>query len=245
MPDTDKAGQSHFLHGIFTAVPPRYDIINHLMTGGMDRRWRTLAARECLAGKPRRFLDLCCGTGDLSLAVAGMGGDGVEVFGIDYSQPMLAKAAQKAMALGDGNKPVFIPGDISSIPFPEGHFDAVGISFAFRNITYKNPLADKYLAEVSRVLKPGGRFVIVESSQPRRSPAIVRWLHHFYVGQVVYRLGWLISRDKKSYGYLAESVVNYYSPEELKDILKAAGFGRVSFRRLFLGAAAIHVAVKC
>lgn len=243
LPDTDKSRQSRFLHGVFTAVPPRYDLINHLMTFGMDFGWRRLAARQCLAGRPQRFLDLCCGTGDLSLAVARLGGGDVEVTGVDYSQPMLARAGQKAAALA-GRKPAFVAGDILAIPFPDGYFDAAGISFAFRNLTYQNPLAQKYLAEVRRILRPGGRFVIVESSQPKPHPALVKWLHRFYVKQFVYRLGWWISGNRKSYAYLAESAVNYYSPEELKGLLEAAGFSQVSFRRLFFGAAALHVAVK-
>ncbi len=243
MPDADKTRQSRFLHGVFTAVPPRYDLINHLMTFGMDFGWRRLAARRCLAGGTKRFLDLCCGTGDLSLAVARLGGGDVDVFGIDYSQPMLARARNKAAVAGNG-KPVFVAGDILAIPFPDGYFDAAGISFAFRNLTYHNPLAQRYLAEVRRVLKPGGRFVIVESSQPKPRPALVKWMHRFYVSQFVYRLGWWVSGNRKSYAYLAESAVNYYSPEELKGLLEAAGFGKVSFRRLFFGAAAIHVAVK-
>jgi demethylmenaquinone methyltransferase/2-methoxy-6-polyprenyl-1,4-benzoquinol methylase len=241
--DTDKSRQSRFLHGVFTAVPPCYDLINHLMTFGMDFGWRRMAARECLAGGTKRFLDMCCGTGDLSLAVAWLGGGDVEVVGVDYSQPMLAKARQKAAVLGS-NKPVFVSGDISAIPFPDEYFDAAGISFALRNLTYQNPLAQRYLAEVRRVLKPGGRFVIVETSQPKPRPAFVKLLHHFYVSQFVYRLGWWISGNRQSYAYLAESAVNYYSPEELKKLLEAAGFSRVSFRRLFFGAAAIHVAIK-
>lgn len=243
MTDTDKSRQSRFLHGVFTSVPPCYDLINHLMTFGMDFGWRRMAARQCLAGGAKRFLDLCCGTGDLSLAVARLGGGDVDVNGVDYSQPMLAKAGQKAAALA-GIKPAFVVGDISAIPFPDGYFDATGISFAFRNLTYQNPLAQSYLAEVRRVLKPGGRFVIVETSQPKPRPALVKWLHHFYVSQFVYRLGWWISGNRKSYAYLAESAVNYYSPEELKKLLEAAGFSKVSFQRLFYGAAAIHVAIN-
>jgi demethylmenaquinone methyltransferase/2-methoxy-6-polyprenyl-1,4-benzoquinol methylase len=242
--NTDEASQSRFLHDVFTVVPPRYDLINHLMTWGLDGRWRRMAARECLAAKPGRVLDLCCGTGDLVLAIARLGGEKIEVLGIDYSQPMLAKAERKAGRSGDSQRLSFVCGDIARIPFPDAYFDCIGISFAFRNLTYQNPLAGRYLAEVLRVLKNGGRFVILESSQPHPRPGFIKWLHHLYVRHFVFRLGWLVSGDKESYRYLADSVVNFYGAEELKKLLMEAGFGRVSFRRLFLGAAAIHVAVK-
>jgi len=242
--NTDEGGQSRFLHHVFTTVPLRYDLINHLITWGMDIRWRRMAARECLAGKPQRVLDLCCGTGDLALTIARLGNENIEITGVDYSQPMLARAEQKAARLGGRRRLSFVGGDIASIPFPDDCFDSIGIAFAFRNLTYHNPLAGRYLAQVLRVLKKGGRFVIVESSQPHPRLGFIRWLHHLYVRHFVFRLGWLVSDNKESYRYLADSAADYYGAEELKELLMKAGFSRVSFRRLFFGAAAVHVAIK-
>jgi demethylmenaquinone methyltransferase/2-methoxy-6-polyprenyl-1,4-benzoquinol methylase len=241
--DPKDAGQSRFLHRVFTTVPPRYDLINHLMTLGMDIGWRRIAARECLANSPERVLDLCCGTGDLALTTASLGGGRARVLGIDYSRPMLTKAAGKAARRGTAS-PDFICGDIAALPFPDDCFDSVGTSFAFRNLTYRNPRARKYLAEVLRVLRKGGRFVIVESSRPEPRARLVRRLHEAYVRRFVFWLGWFISGSRESYAYLADSVSHYYNAEELRALLLAAGFSRVSFARLFWGAAAVHVAAK-
>lgn len=241
--DTGETGQSRFLHRVFTTVPPSYDLINRLVTLGKDVGWRRIAAAQCLANGPERVLDLCCGTGDLALAMAALGGRKFEILGIDYSRPMLAKAHKKAENTGT-RKPAFICGDTAALPFSGDCCDSIGISFGFRNLTYHNPLARKYLAEVLRVLKKGGRFVIVESSQPHQRARFVRWLHQVYIRHFVFRLGWLISGSKESYVYLADSVRHYYSAEDLKELLLKAGFSRVYFSRLFWGAAAVHIAVK-
>ncbi len=227
------------LYDMFTAVPRRYDLVNHVITWGLDKKWRRQAALECLAAKPKRVLDLGCGTGDLAINIAGMAGD-VKVTGLDYSQPMLEIAQRKAETLT--NKPTFIQGDASSMPFPDGHFDCVGISFAFRNLTYKNPLAQLHIAEVLRVLSPDGRFVIVESSQPKSK--FIRKLFHLYLRAYVYRIGSLVSGNKGAYHYLSESAARYYNPAELEELLLTAGFHKVSFRPLFFGAAGICVAAK-
>lgn len=234
--------QNKPLHHIFTTVPPRYDLINHLITWGLDRRWRSIAARECLSVRPTRALDLCCGTGDLAIYLSESMQSNSDITGIDYSLPMLEIAVRKAEGSTRSGEVSFIHGDAAALPFPDGDFDCVGISFAFRNLTYKNPLALRYIAEVLRVLKPGGRFVIVESSQPKNR--LIKKFFHLYLRYFVYGIGSWVSGNSGAYRYLSESAARYYSGEELKDMLLAAGFWRVSFRRLFLGAAAIHVAVK-
>jgi demethylmenaquinone methyltransferase / 2-methoxy-6-polyprenyl-1,4-benzoquinol methylase len=229
------------LYGIFTDIPGHYDIINSIITWNLDKGWRHKAAQECLAARPKRVLDLCCGTGDLAITIAKIADYPLEVRGLDYSQPMLNIAEIKAAALKDKTL-IFTQGDAARLPFPEAYFDCVGISFAFRNLTYKNPLIPDHLSEILRVLKPGGRCVIVESSQPRSK--IVRSLYHFYMRQYVYHIGSLISRNRSAYRYLAESSSSYYSPEELKELLLKTGFSRESYQPLFFGAAGIYVAVK-
>ena len=235
---TKKAPQP--LHNIFTDIPPRYDLINHLFTWGMDSRWRLKAAKECLSSNPRRVLDLACGTGDLAITIAQLAKSDIEITGLDFSQPMLDIARQKAKDAGQNIK--FISGDAVNLPFPEGHFDCVGISFAFRNLTYKHPQANKHISEVLRVLKPGGRFIIVESSQPGNR--IVSSVDHFYLRTFVYRLGWWLSGNRNAYNYLTKSASRYNTAEELKTVLLSSGFSKVNFQRLLFGAAAIHTAVK-
>lgn len=242
MESPDLSRKPEPLHGMFTAVPPRYDLVNRIITLGLDRRWRRLAALTCLEGKPRRVLDLGCGTGDLTINIARLAGEGVEITGLDYSLPMLERAKQKAAGAGVGERIKFVHGEATNLPFPDGCLDCVGISFAFRNLTYKNPLCLPHLAEVIRVLRPGGRYVIVESSQPANR--VTRVLFHFYLQAVVGPVGTLLSGNKGAYRYLTESTTRYYSPPEVREMLLGAGFGSVSYHPLLLGAAGIHVATK-
>jgi demethylmenaquinone methyltransferase/2-methoxy-6-polyprenyl-1,4-benzoquinol methylase len=242
---TDPAKHSHPdkpLHIMFTTIPPHYDLVNRIITLGMDKSWRKQAALECVKLKPSRVLDLCCGTADLAINIARLADDSVQITGLDYSQPMLDIAAKKAELAVPGKKISFIPGDASKLPFPDMYFDSVGISFAFRNLIYKNPLVEQHIGEVHRVLKPGGRFVIVESSQPKSK--LIRWKYHLYMRWFVFRTGYLLSGNRQAYQYLAESAIRFYAPEEIADMLIKAGFRQVSFRPLFLGAAGIHVAVR-
>jgi demethylmenaquinone methyltransferase/2-methoxy-6-polyprenyl-1,4-benzoquinol methylase len=229
------------LYGMFTDIPPRYDLINRLITLGMDKGWRLKAAQACLALRPQKVLDLCCGTGDLAIDIAIMAGYPIEIKGLDYSQPMLDLAAKKTTLL-KGKTISFIQGDAAKLPFKGYDFDCVGISFAFRNLTYNNILAKEHLSEIIRVLKRGGRCVIVESSQPE--PAFILDCYHFYLHQYVYRVGAWLSNNKPAYRYLAESASHYYSPAELKALLLKSGFTEASYRPLFFGAAGIYVARK-
>jgi demethylmenaquinone methyltransferase/2-methoxy-6-polyprenyl-1,4-benzoquinol methylase len=227
---------------MFTAVPPRYDLVNRIITLGQDRRWRRLAALACLAAKPRNVLDLGCGTGDFTINLARLAEKGVEIIGLDYSPPMLERARHKAMRAGASDKVTFIHGEATRLPFPDAHFNAVGISFAFRNLTYKNPLGTPHLVEVIRVLKPGGHYVIVESSQPENR--IIRSLFHFYLRFFIKPAGILLSGNRAAYRYLSESTARFYSPREVRQMLLAAGFCKVNYRPLLFGAVGIHVAIK-
>jgi demethylmenaquinone methyltransferase/2-methoxy-6-polyprenyl-1,4-benzoquinol methylase len=237
----EKQKEARPLYRIFTAVPPSYDLINRLFTWRLDERWRIKASKECLADNPTRVMDLCTGTGDLAIRLAKMSGDGIEITGYDYSRPMLDIAVKKARKAGQG-KVTFIQGDAAVMPFPDNHFDAVGIAFAFRNLTYKNTDSKKFLAEIYRVLKPGGRFVIVESSQPQN--LLLKGLFKAYTKTMVYYLGSWISGNKTAYRYLANSVIDYFKPEKVTLILREQGFKEVRHKPMSGGVAAIHVAIK-
>jgi demethylmenaquinone methyltransferase/2-methoxy-6-polyprenyl-1,4-benzoquinol methylase len=238
----DKATPNRSLHLMFNTVPPRYDLINHIITWGLDKRWRRDTARKCLAVQPRRLLDLCCGTADLAITIALMAENSMELIAIDYSHLMLDTAAAKAESLGVGNRISFIYGDAAKLPFPDGHFDCIGISFAFRNLTYKNPQANCHLAEAYRVLNTGGRFVIVETSQPKSR--LIRRIFHIYLRWFVFRVGYILSGSREAYKYLAESAARFYMPQEVRQMLIETGFHQILYYPFFMGVAGVHIAVK-
>ncbi|MBW6459352.1 MAG: ubiquinone/menaquinone biosynthesis methyltransferase [Bacteroidales bacterium] len=229
------------LYKIFSSVPPGYDLINRLFTLRRDERWRRKTALLILEDNPQRIMDLCTGTGDLAMHIAGIAKAGVEITGFDYSRPMLDIAEQKAQKSHAG-KIGFVLGDAAEMPFTDGYFDAIGIAFAFRNLTYKNSDSEKFLAEIFRVLRPGGKFVIVESSQPANR--LLRFLFHTYTKTMVYYLGSWISGNKTAYRYLANSVIDYFTPVEVRVLLQKSGFAEVRHIPLMGGVAAIHVANK-
>jgi demethylmenaquinone methyltransferase / 2-methoxy-6-polyprenyl-1,4-benzoquinol methylase len=230
------------LHGMFTAVPPRYDLVNHIITLGMDTGWRRLAARRCVEAKPQHVLDIGCGTGDLSINIAKLAPKETEITGLDYSQPMLDIAKLKAEKTGVSGRVAFISGDAAKLPFEDNYFDCVGISFAFRNLTYNNPLCGPHLAEVLRVLKPGGRYVIIESSQAENR--LIRAVQHLFLRGFVGPVGMWLSGNKGAYNYLAESARRYYMPRQVKGLLMKSGFRDIRYRALFFGAAGLHIAFK-
>lgn len=227
------------LQKMFKSVPPSYDILNRILTIGFDQLWRKRAALICLENEPVTVLDLCAGTGDLALQLCKSAPSGVNLSALDYSKPMLDLAVKKAQRKGLTSID-FIHGDAASLPFRDGHFNSVGIAFAFRNLTFHNPDREKFLTEILRVLKPGGRFVIVETSQPPNK--IIRKLFHFYMSTITVAVGGLISGHYGAYKYLAHSARNYYNSEELEELLREAGFSSVSSELLMGGIAAIF---KC
>ncbi|MFC2080780.1 ubiquinone/menaquinone biosynthesis methyltransferase [Bacteroidota bacterium] len=229
------------LERMFNEVPGRYDLLNRIITWGLDERWRKMAVKECLSGNPESMLDLCTGTGDLALRMARKSINGADIQALDYSNPMLEVAKRKASKKGLNNVK-FIHGDAADMPFEEGSWDVIGIGFAFRNLSYKNPDRERFLAEIYRVLKMEGKFVIIESSQP--SNKIVRSLFRLYLKIFVAGLGGTISGHKGAYRYLAASARNYYTPEEVRGMLLEAGFSKVDHRVLAGGIAGLTIAVK-
>jgi len=228
------------LQKMFNRVPKHYDFLNRLLTLRLDEYWRKKAVDRILLEQPERVMDLGTGTGDMAVRVARKD-HAIQVVGYDFSASMLEVAREKALKAGLGNVD-FIEGDAASMPFEKDHFDVVGISFAFRNITFKNPYTEQYLRETLRTLKPGGKFVIVESSQPRSK--LMRSLFHFYLHHVVSGIGGRISRSKGAYHYLAYSARNFYTRDELTRLLEKHGFTGIGHRPMLFGAAAVTVAAK-
>jgi demethylmenaquinone methyltransferase/2-methoxy-6-polyprenyl-1,4-benzoquinol methylase len=226
------------LQEIFGEVAGTYELVNHVLTLGLDGPWRRAAAKRAVRDGGTRWLDVCSGTGEMAGNLSKRAGEGTEIVALDFSPPMLSRARAKVMA-----RPVdFVLGDVKRLPFPDGTFDLVTISFATRNINLSREVLTAAYAEFRRVLGSGGRFVNLETSQPRNG--IVRGLFHAYIKVVVKRVGTRISGSRAGYAYLATTIPRFYGAGELAGILKDAGFASVSVKPLLFGAAAIHIALK-
>ena len=200
---------------------------------------------ECLNGDPHRVLDVCTGTGDFILEVARHVDDNSTLIGYDFSQAMLDEARRKHKDLrAEGHiSPIeFKEGDVGNMPFKDGYFDAMGITFGIRNLVYKNSNASRHLFEMHRVLRSGGKLVILESSKPDN--VIWRLFNSIYLQFILPYLGGLISGNMKAYRYLASSSKNYYTMAEMGVILNEAGFMIHKSEPLFLGSVMMVVAVK-
>ncbi len=188
-----------------------------------------------------RVLDLCTGTGDLALRIAKRSNGSVRIHALDYSEPMLAVARKKARRNAI-DRIAFTHGDAAELPFASGSLDSVGIAFAFRNLTFKNPDRDKFLSEIFRVIKDQGKFVIVESSQPVNR--ILTGLFRIYLKIFVAGFGGMISGHRVAYNYLAASARNFYNPLEIKDLLYGSGFSNVGHKPFMGGVAGLTIAIK-
>jgi len=215
--------------------------MNRLLTFRMDEVWRKKAAKICLRDNPSHIVDICTGTGDLACHLARYKPNDVKITALDFSEPMLEVARKKfSRRKLTGVESVF--GDVSELPFPTGTIDIICIGFGFRNLTYKNVKSDVYLSEIFRVMKQGGKFVIIETSQPKNN--IIKALYHLYLSLFVKYIGGLLSGNKKAYHYLSHSAIHYYTPDELKKLLENKGFKSFNHNRLFFGIAALTVVSK-
>ena len=167
---------------------------------------------------------------------------GSALTGIDYSAPMIRVAGRKLLRAKPRAGVSLVEADVAGLPFENASFDAIGIAFAFRNLTWRNPRRDLFLAEILRVLAPGGRFVIVETSQP--PVGILRALCHLYCRAIVPRVGGLFSGQQSAYRYLGKSAADFSTADEVCTLLRHAGFTSVTYRHLLWGVAALHVALK-
>jgi demethylmenaquinone methyltransferase / 2-methoxy-6-polyprenyl-1,4-benzoquinol methylase len=211
---------------MFDRIAPFYDAMNRVMTAGLDRRWRRLAA-EAVVRPGDRVLDGCCGTGDLALAARKAGAG--EVVGLDFSEEMLVRARRKAPDLA------WVRGDLLKLPFADGEFDAATVGFGIRNVDD----LDAGLRELRRALKPDGRVAILEITRPRGPLSV---FYRLWFDGVVPLLGKVLPGGS-AYTYLPASVRRFPGPEALAAQMEAAGFGEVAFRRLGGGIVALHTGV--
>ena len=226
---------------MFGEIHDRYDLMNRVLTLRFDEKWRKIAALECMNGQSWKVVDLCCGTGDLAIHMAKLAKGKGQVTGIDFSRPMLGLARAKAEDAGL-ERISFIEADAAALPIEDNRLDAIGISFGFRNLTYRNPDRDQFLSEIHRTLKPSGKLVFVETSQPENR--LLRWFFHLYLDLFVVGLGGRMSGHRQAYRYLGKSARNYFDRSGLVELLQEAGFGIITHRPLFGGIAAMTVAGK-
>lgn len=223
---------------IFSEVAETYELINHVLTFGLDILWRKKAAREAVRAKGFLWLDVCSGTGEMAHNLSRRADEKVKIVSVDFCHPMLAKASEKR-AIPNLS---FVLAESNRLPFPDMAFNLVIISFATRNIYPNKGVLNTHLKEFYRVLKHGGHFVNLETSQP--SVKIIQKLFHLYIKLAVKPLGFLLSGSKAGYRYLSLTIPRFFSPEEFSSILRKAGFTRVTYRSLFFCVSAIHTAIK-
>ena len=223
---------------IFTQVPATYEFLNHALTFGQDILWRKRAARAAAEAGGKRWLDACSGTGEMAAYLARVARSGESIVAADFSLPMMSKALEKPEA----KRISFTKADVARLPFRDNSFDAITISFATRNINTNTNNLLKCLREFHRILKPGGQFVNLETSQPKLRP--IRWMLHTYVRLTVRPMGRLVSGSDSAYVYLSHTMRRFCGAEELARIIRQAGFSDVSFESMLFGAAAIHKATK-
>ncbi len=223
-----------WVRGMFGQIAPRYDLLNHLLSGNIDRHWRahTVKRVSAVLAKPgAQVLDIACGTGDLMLALEA--GNRATIHGSDFCHPMLVEAGRKVRQRR--SRSTLFEADALQLPLADGSLDLATIAFGFRNLA--NYL--EALGEFRRILKPGGWLAILEFSTPP-NPVMSR-LYGFYSRSVLPVLGGWISGSREAYSYLPESIRKFPGAVELADQMRRAGFGNVRFERMTAGVVALHL----
>lgn len=223
---------------IFSEVAETYELVNHVLTFSLDIYWRKRAARQAAKAGGLYWLDVCSGTGEMAQNLAQLADEKAKIISVDFSHPMLSKAAEKRSK----TKIFFVEADAKYLPFPDETFDLVTISFATRNINPRQEFLSSHLREFHRLLKPGGRFVNLETSQPHSR--LLRKFFHFYIKLAIRPIGSFLSGSKAGYNYLSYTIPRFYPSEQFSSLLHQAGFKRVNCQKLLFGISAIHIAVK-
>ena len=236
----DKSQQR--IRRMFGAIAPRYDRMNRLMTFGLDRRWRNRTVRSVPTNPAEPVLDVCCGTGDLALAWASRLGPDARVVGSDFTHPMLVRAREKsgtAADLAEEGRVVYVGGDTLKLPCPDDRFQVVSVGFGIRNV------GDTVggLAEMTRVCRPGGHVVVLETSVPRLP--VVGGLFRFYFNHVVPLVGrWVAPDPDAAYSYLPASTAEFPQGESFAELMRSAGLEEIVIRPLTLGSVTLYVGRK-
>jgi len=222
---------------MFDRIAPRYDLLNRLLSLGIDRRWRRFAVRQLAVPDGGRVLDIATGTGDVALEIGRQTEPGVKIVGSDFTQGMLVQGQQKLDQSEFAGRIRLVNAPCEEIPHPEACFDGITIAFGIRNVVDR-PAG---LREMVRVLKPGGRAVILEFSTPKSE--LFRRIYYFYFQRILPAIGGLIS-SRSAYQYLPDSVMEFPSREEFQEMMCQAGFARVQCCDLTFGIASVYLGDK-
>ena len=232
----DEAEKASHVRGVFDSVAPKYDLMNDLMSMGLHRAWKAYTVMVANLHPGDKALDIAGGTGDLALAFSKQVGSTGQVVHTDINEAMLRTGRNRLLDAGIA-LPTLVC-DAEKLPFPSNHFDVVSVAFGLRNMTHK----DVALAEMNRVLKPGGKLLVLEFSKV--APPLEK-IYDWYSFKILPKLGKLVAGDDSSYRYLAESIRMHPGQEELKALMKNSGFGHVDYHNMSGGLVALHAGIKC
>jgi len=228
--NTDPSEKKRYIRLMFDSIFPTYDLLNRVLSGGIDNLWRKDLVRMIGSGAGKKILDICCGTGDLTRHLVKNGGG---VYSLDFSFNMIAKGVERGWLSG-----MNISADAVNLPFKNRSFDFITIAFGIRNI----PDVDIFLSESYRVLKPEGRLYILEMTRPDNM--FVRFFYNLYLTKIVPFIGGVLSGKHEAYRYLAGSISTFLDRDTLIERIKHAGFSNVDYKRKTLGVATIYICGK-
>ena len=232
----DESEKASHVRGVFDSVAPKYDVMNDLMSMGLHRAWKAYTVMVANLQEGDRVLDIAGGTGDLALAFSKKVGRTGQVVHTDINEAMLSTGRNRL--LDEGVSLPTMVCDAEKLPFADGYFNLVSVAFGLRNMTHK----EVALAEMHRVLKPGGKLLVLEFS---KVAAPLEKIYDWYSFKVLPKLGKLVAGDDSSYQYLAESIRMHPGQAELKTMMHKGGFGHVDYHNLTGGVVALHVGIKC
>lgn len=240
--NVDKSGQR--IREMFGAISPRYDFLNHFLSGGVDYYWRWRTVRTVSPAGADPILDVCSGTGDLAIAYWRRGGGQLSVIGSDFTHNMLQIADSKgerstSSASGNGRSLSFLEADTQELPFPDDRFQIVSVAFGLRNVADTS----QGLQEMTRVCKPGGRVAVLEFSMPTNP--VIRGTYRWYFRNILPRLGQLLARNQHAaYNYLPDSVSEFPQGDALAELMRHSGLQTVHWKPLTFGIATLYWGVK-